>query len=128
MRPENAPDRREPALIARCDTLFIASGHPEAGSDVSHRGGPPGFLRVAGPRRVRLPDYAGNAMFNTLGNLWVDPRVGLVLCDFATGETLQISGRATVHRAPADGSWPAEAERVVDIAVDRVRHTPGAAA
>ncbi|MEV0280399.1 pyridoxamine 5'-phosphate oxidase family protein [Streptomyces sp. NPDC050610] len=115
-------------LIGRSDTLFIATKHPEAGADVSHRGGPPGFLRVAGPNRVQLPDYAGNAMFNTLGNLWSDPRVGLVLRDFGTGDTVHLTGRAAIEHEPPRTVWGLEVERVVDITVDRVVRTRSARA
>ena len=58
-------------LLARADTAFVATRAPE-GADVSHRGGRPGFLRVDGDT-VSWPDFQGNAMFNTLGNLVVDP-------------------------------------------------------
>ncbi|MFE7118052.1 pyridoxamine 5'-phosphate oxidase family protein [Streptomyces sp. NPDC057654] len=115
-------------LISRSDTLFIATKHPQAGADVSHRGGPAGFLRVAGPNRVQLPDYAGNAMFNTLGNLWSDPRVGLVLRDFTTGDTVQLTGRAAIEHEPPRTVWGLEVERVVDITVDRVVRTRSARA
>ncbi len=115
-------------LIGRSDTLFIATKHPEAGADVSHRGGPAGFLRVAGPNRVQLPDYAGNAMFNTLGNLWSDPRVGLVLRDFGTGDTVQLTGRAAIEHEPPRTVWGLEVERVVDITVEQVVRTRSARA
>ncbi|QLE73103.1 pyridoxamine 5'-phosphate oxidase family protein [Streptomyces rectiverticillatus] len=113
----------EHRFIARRDTLFIATRHPEAGADVSHRGGPAGFLRVTGPGRVELPDYSGNALFNTLGNLWSHPGVGLVLPDFATGQTVQISGRATIDHRPPPERWGPEVERVVGIDVERVVRT-----
>lgn len=87
-----SPDQR--AWIARADTLFIASAHPVAGVDVSHRGGPPGFVRVTGDRTLEWDDFAGNALFQTLGNIAVEPRAGLLLVDFAEGNTLQITGRA----------------------------------
>ncbi|KOG90816.1 hypothetical protein ADK38_06620 [Streptomyces varsoviensis] len=121
-------DHSDSELIGRSDTLFIATKHPEAGADVSHRGGPAGFLRVAGPNRVQLPDYAGNAMFNTLGNLWSDPRVGLVLRDFSTGDTVQLTGRASIEHEPPRTVWGLEVERVVDITVDRVVRTRSARA
>src|SRR4030095_14952481 len=55
--------------IERADTLFIASVHADAGADASHRGGQPGFVRGLGERRLVSPDYAGNNMFQTLGNI-----------------------------------------------------------
>ena len=84
------------ALVERADTLFVASRHPTAGVDVSHRGGAPGFVRRLGRARLRIPDYRGNGMFNTLGNFLVDPRAGLVVPDFERGVLLQMSGTATV--------------------------------
>ncbi len=103
------------AWLSASDTLFIASRHPDAGADVSHRGGPPGFVRVSSPRRLVIPDYPGNMMFNTLGNLAADPRAGLLLVDFDVGATLQLTGRAAIHWAPATlGDFPG-AERVVEL-------------
>ena len=121
---------RGPALTAAhmralraADTLFIATRHPVAGADVSHRGGPPGFLQVTAPDRLLLPDYRGNMMFNTLGNLAVDPRAGLLLVDFNTGETLQLTGRASVlWEVDALAAFPG-AERLVEFLVHEVVET-----
>jgi hypothetical protein len=90
---ELSPAQR--AFIECADTFFIASAHPDAGADASHRGGDPGFVH-AGPTHITWPDYSGNNMFNTLGNLIVDPRCGLLFVDFTSGETLRVEGRATV--------------------------------
>ena len=91
-----------------------------AGADVSHRGGEPGFVRVAAPYRVLIPDYSGNMMFNTLGNLAADPRVGVLVIDFDSGATLQISGRATIVWERAAVATFAGAERLVEIEVEAV--------
>lgn len=108
------------AWLGSTDTLFLASRHAVAGADVSHRGGEPGFVRVAAPNRVVLPDYAGNMMFNTLGNLAADPRAGLLLVDFGTGATLQLTGRATiVWDAAALAEFPG-AERLVEFDIGEV--------
>jgi hypothetical protein len=82
--------------ISGADTLFVASQHPRSGIDASHRGGNPGFIQVVDRTRLRIPDYAGNGMFNTLGNFAVNPRAGLVIPDFESGRTLQLTGRAAV--------------------------------
>jgi hypothetical protein len=83
-------------LIARADTFFLGTTHPERGTDASHRGGPPGFVRV---ERSSLwwPDYAGNNMFNSLGNLATDPTAALLFLDFSTGATLHLSGTARLE-------------------------------
>jgi predicted pyridoxine 5'-phosphate oxidase superfamily flavin-nucleotide-binding protein len=108
-------DARQRATIGNADTLFIASFHPEGGADASHRGGYPGFVRVLGDDRLVFPDYAGNNMFNTLGNLLGYPRAGLLFVDFATGDVLQITARARV-----------EADFEVRLDVDEVRETRSA--
>jgi len=95
-RIEASLDARQQAWIESADTFFIASAHPHAGADASHRGGRPGFVRVLGENRLAFPDYPGNAMFNTLGNLQANPRAGLLFVDFETGDVLQLSGRAQV--------------------------------
>jgi len=129
-RPAEA--RRGPELsaaqrgaIERADTFFIASRHPQAGADASHRGGQPGFVRVDGGRRLRFPDYAGNNMFQTLGNITADPRVGMLFVDFDTGATIQLTGRARIlwdHAAFAD--MPG-AQRAVEVEVDEVVEIDG---
>ncbi len=88
------PDQQ--AFICSADTFFVASAHPERGVDVSHRGGNPGFIRVLGDRRIRVPDYVGNSMFNTLGNFTVNPHAGLIFLDFEGIRTLQLIGRPEI--------------------------------
>lgn len=92
-------DARPRALIEGADTFFVASyvEHDDGrrSVDVSHRGGRAGFVRVEG-NRLTIPDYAGNLFFNTLGNLSVNPRAGLLFVDFATGDVLQLGGRAEI--------------------------------
>jgi len=111
------------AWLETADTVFLASRHPVAGADVSHRGGAPGFVRVPAPDRVLLPDYPGNMMFNSLGNLAADPRAGLLVVDFDGGGTLQISGRATIVWEGARVAAFAGAERLLEIEVDAVVET-----
>jgi predicted pyridoxine 5'-phosphate oxidase superfamily flavin-nucleotide-binding protein len=88
--------------IERADTLFVASRSAAGRMDASHRGGSPGFVRVQDGALV-IPDYPGNGMFNTLGNLLVDPRAGLVFVDFEAGLTLALTGEAAIDLGrPAD--------------------------
>ena len=90
-------------LIENSDTFFLGTTHPTSGNDASHRGGPAGFVRVT-PEHLWWPDYPGNNMFNSLGNLSVDPSAALLFVDFAAATTLQLSGTATVQwDAPAVG-------------------------
>ena len=57
----------------------------------------PGFLRVVDDRTLAFPNYDGNGMFRSLGNIRVNPRVGLLLIDFERGRRMRINGRATLH-------------------------------
>ena len=81
------------ALIASADTFFIASSHPDGPVDASHRGGAPGFVELRGSV-LRFADYVGNAMYNTLGNLHLNPRAGLSFVDFDRGLQLHLTGTA----------------------------------
>lgn len=88
--------------IELADTFFIATAHPQAdaftpsqGVDVSHRGGKPGFVRVEGDV-LTVPDFIGNFFFNTLGNLQVNPRCGLLFIDFANGTLLHLAARGEI--------------------------------
>ncbi|WP_169567455.1 pyridoxamine 5'-phosphate oxidase family protein [Sneathiella limimaris] len=86
--------------ISHADTLFMASGFlkndedPRYGMDVSHKGGNPGFVHVLDDKTLLLPDYPGNNLFNTLGNLLHYPKAGLLFIDFKTGSLLQLTGNA----------------------------------
>ncbi len=83
-------------LIRGADTFFLGTTHPGRGSDASHRGGPPGFVRVDGGQ-LWWPDYPGNNMFNSFGNLAIDPETALLFLDFTTGRTLQLNGTAEIE-------------------------------
>jgi hypothetical protein len=88
------------ALVRAADTFFIASTGGEHGLDhgldVSHRGGPPGFVTIDGDTLV-VPDYLGNRFFNTLGNLLLDARAALLFVGFDSGDVLELRGRAEVE-------------------------------
>jgi hypothetical protein len=73
-----------------------------------------------GDRRLRFPDYAGNNMFQTLGNIAMDPRVGLLFVDFDTGTTLQLTGRARILWERDGFTDLAGGERAVEVEVDEV--------
>lgn len=119
------------ALIARADTLFVATyaDTDEAGRrvDVSHRGGKPGFVRIDGDT-LTVPDFSGNRFFNTLGNMLLNPRAGLLFIDFERGDVLQVSGRAEVILDSPEIEAFAGAERLWRVHVQRVRARPGALA
>ena len=118
------------AWIRSADTVFVATGKAgdasgaegdgavNDGMDVSHRGGAPGFVHVVDESHLVLPDYAGNQFFNTIGNLVLDPRIGLLFVDFEHGHLLQLTGRASIDWHGAETAHFAGAQRLVRIEVE----------
>ena len=129
--PLNGLDQAARALIANADTCFVASyiEHQDGrrAVDVSHRGGQAGFVRVEGDC-LTLPDFAGNLHFNTLGNLLLNPRAGLLLIDFATGELLQLSGSTRLILDGPEIQAFQGAERLWQLQVERLVRRPAALA
>ncbi|GAA1226587.1 pyridoxamine 5'-phosphate oxidase family protein [Kitasatospora nipponensis] len=117
---------RQQLLISTADTFFLTTADRDGELDASHRGGNPGFVRVEGPDRLVFPDYVGNAMFCTLGNLLENPAAGLLFLDWETGTTLQLSGTASTDWDPAHAATVPGAERLVEFTVQRVVETPAA--
>lgn len=112
--------------IAQADTFFIASSHPESGADASHRGGFPGFVQVLNSKKILFPDYTGNNMFQTFGNLAVNPNAGLLFIDFEGGHTLQLTGKAKVIWNAEKLSDFAGAQRLVEFDIEQVLETRNA--
>jgi predicted pyridoxine 5'-phosphate oxidase superfamily flavin-nucleotide-binding protein len=86
----------ERSIIAAAETCFVASAIPGGNLDASHRGGRAGFVQQRGGQ-LWIPDYRGNSMFNTLGNLAVNPAAGLLFVDFEAQETLQLTGTTAIE-------------------------------
>ncbi len=102
-----ALDDRQQRAIAAADTFFIGSADAEGHADASHRGGNPGFLEVLSPTRLRWADYPGNSTFMTLGNIHDNPKCGLLILDWVTGATVQLTGTAEIiWEKAAFGSGP----------------------
>ncbi|MGB7083969.1 MAG: pyridoxamine 5'-phosphate oxidase family protein [Phormidesmis sp.] len=89
------------AIISAADTFFIATAYQAksagaaSGIDVSHRGGKPDFVQIEN-NTLTIPDFAGNNHFNTLGNIVLNPRVGLLFIDFDGGDLLHLTGTAEI--------------------------------
>jgi predicted pyridoxine 5'-phosphate oxidase superfamily flavin-nucleotide-binding protein len=112
--------------IGRADTFFIASFHPLGGADASHRGGFPGFVQVVDERTLIWPDYNGNNMFNTLGNITENPECGLLFVDFEQGGTIQLSGTADIIWDKERALLSPGAERIIEFKISRVIETENA--
>jgi len=115
-------------MIAQADTFFVASYVDVDGQrsvDVSHRGGQPGFVEVDGDC-LTIPDFAGNLHFNTLGNLLLNPRAGLLFIDFYSGDLLQLSGRTEIILDGPEINAFQGAERLWKFHVEHVVRRPAA--
>jgi predicted pyridoxine 5'-phosphate oxidase superfamily flavin-nucleotide-binding protein len=117
------------ATIVASDTFFVAS-YTDRGDirqiDVSHRGGKAGFVHVAGNGTLTIPDYAGNLFFNTLGNLLLNGKAGLLFIEFDTGDVLQMTGDADVLLARPDAAAFPGAERLWTFRPRRIVRRRGA--
>jgi predicted pyridoxine 5'-phosphate oxidase superfamily flavin-nucleotide-binding protein len=125
-RRSNVLDLDQQKWINRADTFFLATFHPEAGCDASHRGGMPGFVTAPGSNELEWPDYSGNNMFQSLGNLLVYPKAGLLFLDFENGRTLQLTGGAEVIWDKEQALRFPGAKRLLKFHVDEVIATESA--
>jgi len=129
---------RSPALDAdavralrSADTFFIASAYPAGesdsrahGIDVSHRGGNPGFIRVE-DGVLRIPDYVGNNFFNTLGNLAINPRAGVLVVDFASGDLLFVAATVEILWSGVEVDAAPKAKRLLVMKVTEMVRLAG---
>lgn len=83
-------------IIKHSDTSFVASVGPN-GADISHRGGPGGFIQCETDTNITVPDYPGNGLFNSLGNFKINPAGGILIVDFDQGYFLQLSGKINLE-------------------------------
>jgi hypothetical protein len=86
------------AFIERSTMFFAATADDRGQPDCSYKGGMPGFVRVLDDRTLCIPDYDGNGMYRTWGNLLVNPRVGLLFVDFERPNRLRVNGTGRVER------------------------------
>lgn len=86
------------AYIENVYLFFLATADAEGRPDCSFKGGPRGFVRVISPNELIFPDYDGNGMFKSLGNIDANPNVGLLFIDLEKPRRLRVNGNATVNR------------------------------
>lgn len=85
------------AFVERSPMFFLATADADGWPDVSYKGGMPGFVRVVDPTTLAFPSYDGNGMFRSLGNVLVNPKVGLLFIDFEHPNRMRIKGTASIH-------------------------------
>lgn len=116
------------ATIRASDSFYVASyviRDGECQVDVSHRGGKPGFVRVDEHGTLTVPDFNGNLFFNTLGNMLLNPRAGLVFVDMRSGDLLQMTGRTEVVLDSPETLAFIGAERMWRFYPEQVIRRPG---
>jgi len=116
------------AMITAADSFYVASyvvRGEKRQVDVSHRGGKPGFVRVDEYGVLTVPEFNGNLFFNTLGNMLLNPRAGLVFVDMRRGDLLQLTGRAEVILESPEIQAFTGAERLWRFFPERVIRRPG---
>jgi predicted pyridoxine 5'-phosphate oxidase superfamily flavin-nucleotide-binding protein len=102
-------DADDQAFIERMDMFFLATADPEGRPQCSYKGGDPGFVRVLDPHTLAFPNYDGNGMYLSMGNVLVNPRVGMLFIDFTAERPsrLRVNGLAQVDRDdPLQRDWP----------------------
>ena len=88
--------------------------------DASHRGGDAGFVKVVSESELVIPDYSGNNFFNTIGNIILNPKVGLLFIDFETGDLLQITAHAKIEWESVEPSQHPLAQRLIKFQIDKI--------
>lgn len=83
-------------FVNRSSMFFLATADAEGQPDVSYKGGMPGFVRIVDDRTLAFPDFDGNGMFRSLGNIQVNPKVGLLFIDFENPDRMRVNGTASI--------------------------------
>jgi len=94
VRAEFTEEDRE--FIECCPMFFLATADTDGQPDCSYKGGLPGFVRVLDGRTLAIPDYDGNGMYRSWGNVLVNPQVGILFLDFANPKRIRVNGTAKI--------------------------------
>ncbi len=107
-------------FIENCAMFFLATADADGWPDVSYKGGLPGFVRVTGENELAFPCYDGNGMFKSLGNIVVNPKVGLLFIDFEDQNRTRVQGTATLSDDdPLKSEFPG-AQLIIRVKAERI--------
>src|SRR5215468_987559 len=113
-------DADDRAFIEARDMFFLATADAEGRPTCSYKGGEPGFVRVLDPHTIAFPNYDGNGMYLSMGNLRVNPQVGLLFIDFERRRRMRLEGVASIdEHDPLAAGYP-EAQFVVRVRATQV--------
>jgi uncharacterized protein len=107
-------------FIERLDMFFLATADADGQPTCSYKGGDPGFVRVVDDRTLAFPNYDGNGMYLSMGNLLVNPAVGLLLIDFERQRRMRVDGSATIDPVDELLALYPEAQFVVRVTAARI--------
>ena len=113
-------DSDEKAFIENLDMFFLATSDDQGHPNCSYKGGKPGFVRVLDERTVAFPNYDGNGMYLSAGNVFVNPNVGMLFIDFEKGRRLRINGVASIDEHDELMDHYPEAQFVVRVRAGEV--------
>jgi predicted pyridoxine 5'-phosphate oxidase superfamily flavin-nucleotide-binding protein len=109
------------AFIEQAIYFFLATADGAGRPDCSFKGGPAGFVRVTGPSELAFPDYDGNGMFKSLGNIEANPQVGLLFIALhGAPKRLRVSGTARVCRQDPLLGQTVGAQLIVRVAAEAI--------
>jgi len=107
-------------FIERCAMFFLATADARGRPECSYKGGLPGFVRVLDERTLAIPDYDGNGMYRSWGNILVNPRVGLLFLDFENPRRIRVNGTAQIRADdPLREAFPG-AVLIVRVTAERI--------
>jgi predicted pyridoxine 5'-phosphate oxidase superfamily flavin-nucleotide-binding protein len=107
-------------FIAKCRFFFLATADGAGSPDCSYKGGAPGFVRVVEDNTLEIPDYDGNGMYRSWGNVLVNAQVALLFIDFENQKRLRVNGRARIIHDAARAASHAGAVFVVEVKAERI--------
>lgn len=102
-------------FIESCDMFFLATADEEGRPNCSYKGGDPGFVRVVDEHTIAWPNYDGNGMYVSMGNLLKNPHVGLLFIDFEMGHRMRLNGVASIDENDELMSAYPEAQFIVRV-------------
>jgi predicted pyridoxine 5'-phosphate oxidase superfamily flavin-nucleotide-binding protein len=107
-------------FIESADHFFLATADADGWPDVSYKGGLPGFVRIIDEKTLAFPHYDGNGMFKSLGNLLVNPRVGMLFVNWQHPNRMRVQGHASIdENDPLLSQWEG-AQLLIRVTVDRI--------
>ena len=112
-------DEHDKAFIESLDMFFLATVDKDGHANCSYKGGEPGFVRVLDEHTLAFPNYDGNGMYMSMGNVLATSQVGMLFIDFEACKRLRLNGSATVHPIDDPGMFP-EAQLLIRVQVREV--------